>query len=677
MPDLPPLPEGFTELSSGHPPLPPGFTEVQPGPTVERLKLKLQGGGSADLAGLPADQIIRALGEDPDVIKQSSLFQKNPELLTKGANYFSPATNKGMQATREDLPTRVSMRMLQRFVEMGQSLAQKGLAGASEVGAVSPANQRYLDLVMRLQRNQARLATGSEGYGAPEFAADLMAPTPGSKLKAASMLGKGALMVGRGVAGAMLQPVDVRATPEGTDLGASITSQAVLGGTGGLVGGLATEGLARGAGRMLGIQRGYNELAQEAQAAGTQPSLIRQQLMKLLGSGKSEDIQGLLPGVNRAGEAEKVAADLRATERAATAASSQRFKDIGKELGGAKSPMYNTRQWIDEIRSDPYFAADKKMQAVVADIENSFLPQRGPDGRMAPALIPAQFETLQRKIGDMRDAAYAAKHGVEPDRVLARAYTIGAVKLKNDLADLAEKQGAGELLKEANQKWIQEVKPFLKHPELRKIINPGPNNLETETVGKWVGQQPERLGEIVKQLSPSGQAAFQQHLVDSIYKTPGVLNEHGAVLPDRFLSELLKREGAYETSFTGKAREQMEGLKKLLSEAHRTGKTLGIGASGLAGAAIGGPFGGAMLGALGGAAAGATKQTGKYAPGEVGSVMAAKVFTDPKYSRILQAANVYKPGSRNMQQLLADFEKIGGSMAGELAGRRDIVGEQP
>lgn len=302
-------------------------------------------------------------------------------------------------------------------------------------------------------------------------------------------------------------------------------------------------------------------------------------------------------------------ADLVARKAAGKKAASQAYQTV-QDLGGQEPVSFqNLAEAVKttqaELRALPL--RNPEVRTAVQDI------QQGLGGTDMDRTFSGAHR-LRSHLGELAAQARDANNGS-----LARTYESLRSALTKDMDAFAAKDPTGKLgeaYRSANELFKAEVVPFFENPEIRRQIKaPFPD----EQVNRLVKAGPDRVGSVVKMLDKDGKAAFQAQISDSAMKE--AMDVNGDFIPGRFIKAMKDRETAYNLTFRGEDKWQMDGFIKIMKASKLVGDIL---------------------------------PTGKLSHVMDTSVLAKKLFMTDAGRNLLLSASELTPGSKVFESLLTE-----------------------
>lgn len=557
------LPPGATLVNGPDMALPPGARLV-----------------SEATSGTPKtdDDVIRAYGLDPAVIKKSHLYV--PGHLADLANDTKPSFGNFAAGIGEGI------------YRLPAGIFQLMVHGANKLGLASDEDVQYNDLLEKVHSAAYRTATGgglSSKLG--ELAGTLFVPVPGAAAK--TLIGAVAKGAVTGAAAAAAQPVDVQ--EPGGDYFAPKARQAVIGavtgaGTGGLVKGIGS-GISRiAASRSAELPE---EIAARAQAG------VEAETGRLESAAQQTPFAGADDVVRAAAAGDKVAQGLQQQITSAKTPGQIQQASIGLmnwRTRQTASELYNK---VDEaIAKHPELGdvpLDETEKTIAAELEKA-QSAKDPDVHLINVL-----KTVQRNIGasgepqaadQLVDNSYGQMRQFRSDlgeriatlrsgagKQLLGPSSAGSLQqvrnaVDTDLRNFTANSGVPEVQRAADAAdlyYAQKRVPFT----ASDIAKAGAPNLAGTTTdaeadqifGKFIqagkGDKAQRFFDA---LDPRGRASVQYQIAaDAMNKATDPLR--GTLDPEKFFNTLDKSEGAYGVFFQGPDKAIMDGLKNLARQA--------------------------------------------------------------------------------------------------------------
>lgn len=566
------------------------------------------------------DDIIKALGYDPETIKKSKFYVKGM--------FKRSTTDPG--STVSKLTSGPLFSALKGALNVGAGIGQiatrlSPYTNKSDVDFVDM-SKKFMDLEFERSHTQLgeKKAEGAakKVLGASEFVGEALPglAVGGPGLQGAKILSKqGAKQLGKialaGGASALTQPVNIEPDATSSDF---LQKKAGQFGSGALFAPAAALGI-----NMTG--KGYN-LAKRAFSKGEDfaPEAVVD-IFKSKVKGKASDV---------------VQEDLAERYSAARKEAGEAFQSLRSDAGATPVDVPNYTKAIDtllESAKSSRAGADKailtELSALKKALEN-------------PSADTSFGGTMD--IGSRLNEIYGdAIAGEKPNRALAATVKKLKDALQVDL-DTAGKQ-YGQRYQDAKKLWQEKVVPW-EDPEqggklLRNFIKSPTPDAAMDALLK--AKSEDKLNIFMSKLSKDkGIPALQAGLVESVYKQS--LDDAGNVLPDKFLGALKQRQDAYGLAFTGDAKWRMDGLTNLLKDSRFVAKALtGEWIRSL-------PMGRVMPGSA-------------FPTPGAGSIL-QRLFTTPSVSKLLIQAQGAKPNSPQMQKIIdsiyANVSKGSGVAAG-------------
>lgn len=563
------------------------------------------------------DDIIKALGYDPAVIKKSKFYSKNmfSRLTTDPGSPISKATSGPLFAG------------LKGVANIGVGLAQiktrlNPLFNESDK-AIVDLTKKFMDLEYERSHTQF-LGEKAEGpakavLGGSELLGEMAAtPVGGPGLRGAKIVSaQGAKQLGKiaaaGGLNAMIQPVDVE--PGGSFL----EKKAMQGATGALTAPAMALGINLGGKTYEGAKRLFTKGEDFA----------------------PEAVVNLFKGKVKGRASDVIQQDLSERYTAARKEAGAAFQALRADAGNTPVLVPNYASELDRLLDTAKASRAGADKALVTEL-----------AALKKALSNPKADTSfggTMDIGSRLNEIYGdAISGEKPNRALAASVKKLKDALQADL-DTAGKQ-YGQRYQDAKKLWQEKVVPW-EDPEqggklLRSFIKSPTPDAAMDALLK--AKSEDKLNVFISKLSKDkGIPALQAGLVESVYKQS--LDDAGNVLPDKFLGALKQRQDAYGLAFTGEAKWRMDGLSNLLKDSRFVAKALT----------------GEWIRSI---------PMGRVLPGSAfptpgaGSIL-QKVFTTPGVSKLLVQAQGAKPNSPQMEKIIdsiyANLTKAGALSAGE------------
>lgn len=552
------------------------------------------------------DDIIKALGYDPETIKKSKFYVKG---------MFKRSTMEpGGTASR--LTSGPLFSALKGVLNVGAGIGQIATRLSPFTNDTDAAfvdmSKKFMD--REWERSHTQDSTGkkkaegitkgilntSEFVG--EAAPSLLVGGPtlsGAKVlsaQGAKQLGKIALTGG---ATALTQPVNMEQDATNSDF---LQKKAGQFGSGALFAPAAALGI-----NMTG--KGYN-LAKRAFSKGEDfaPEAVVD-IFKSKVKGKASDV---------------VQEDLAERYSSARKEAGAAFQSLRSDAGATPVDVPNYAKAIDTLLESAKSSRAGADKAILTELSS-----------LKKALANPNADTSfggTMDIGSRLNEIYGdAIAGEKPNRALAATVKKLKDALQVDL-DTAGKQ-YGQRYQDAKKLWQEKVVPW-EDPEqggklLRNFIKSPTPDAAMDALLK--AKSEDKLNIFMSKLSKDkGIPALQAGLVESVYKQS--LDDAGNVLPDKFLGALKQRQDAYGLAFTGEAKWRMDGLTNLLKDSRFVAKALtGEWIRSL-------PMGRALPGSA-------------FPTPGAGSIL-QKFFTTPSVSKLLIQAQGAKPNSPQMQKII-------------------------
>ena len=558
------------------------------------------------------DDIIRANGFDPAVVKSSHLYV--PGHLLSVATDSAPHGTDFAGTAAKGLDE-----MGQGVYNVPAGLFQFAVHAANKLGIASDADVQYNDLLEKVHRQAYLARVGADHSIIPELAGGALIPIPGGAAK--TLLGALAKGAAVGAGAALAQPA-TNVAP-GADYFAPKATQTAIGAATGGAAGALTGGVARVlSSRSVELPE---QLAARAQTGGAEQVLKLEDAMQTTPFAGAADVAKAADAGDRAaialrdemaqaktpGQILQASIGLQNWRTRQTAAGL--YDKVQQLVKGhrqlADVPLDQTEQTISdalnqaEKAKDPDVSLIKMLRTYQRNIGASADPQA------SDALVDNSYGQIRQFRSDVGDRIRDLRTGEGKLLAPSAAATLQGVRnaIDTDLRNFTTESGAQDVQRaadEADRYYAKNRVPF----GANDISKAGAPNLAGSTTAAEPDQifnafikagRGDKAQRFFDALDPRGRAAVQyQMAADAMNQATDQVT--GAFDPMKFFNAMDNTKQAYGVFFSGPAKASMDGLKNLAQQAvlatnkeAARGKTLeniakgtgaGAAAAGLAGA---------------------------------------------------------------------------------------------